>query len=55
MRRWSMFEQPDSVVEQAFLDDLYAIYPDARGIVSETILLKMPRMLPYRGARPLGR
>ena len=42
-----MFEQPDSVLEQAFLDDLYDIYPDARGIVSETILLKMPRMLPY--------
>ena len=45
--------------------DLYAIYPDARGIVSETILLKLPRMLPYaapgRAAlqpaleRPLGR
>jgi protoporphyrinogen/coproporphyrinogen III oxidase len=60
-----MFEQPDAVVEQAFLDDLYAIYPDARGIVSETILLKLPRMLPYatpgRAAlqpaleRPLGR
>jgi protoporphyrinogen/coproporphyrinogen III oxidase len=61
----AMFEQPDAVVEQAFLDDLYAIYPDARGIVSETMMLKLPRMLPYaapgRGAlqaaleRPLGR
>jgi oxygen-dependent protoporphyrinogen oxidase len=60
-----MFEQPDDVVEQAFLDDLYAIYPEARGIVAETILLKLPRMLPYaapgRSAlqppleRPLGR
>jgi oxygen-dependent protoporphyrinogen oxidase len=60
-----MLEQPDAVVEQAFLDDLYAIYPEARGIVSETILLKLPRMLPYatpgRSAlqpaleRPLGR
>ena len=60
-----MFDQPDAVVEQAFLDDLYAIYPEARGIVSETILLKLPRMLPYaapgRAAlqpaleRPLGR
>jgi oxygen-dependent protoporphyrinogen oxidase len=60
-----MMEQPDAVVEQAFLDDLYAIYPEARGIVSETILLKLPRMLPYaapgRSAlqpaleRPLGR
>jgi oxygen-dependent protoporphyrinogen oxidase len=61
----SMFDQPAAVVEQAFLDDLYAIYPEARGIVSETILLKLPRMLPYaapgRSAlqpaleRPLGR
>jgi oxygen-dependent protoporphyrinogen oxidase len=61
----TMFDQPDAVVEQAFLDDLYAIYPEARGIVSETILLKLPRMLPYaapgRSAlqpaleRPLGR
>ena len=61
----TMFDQPDAVVEQAFLDDLYAIYPDARGIVSETMMLKLPRMLPYaapgRSAlqpaleRPLGR
>ena len=61
----TMFDQPDAVVEQAFLDDLYAIYPDARGIVSETTMLKLPRMLPYaapgRSAlqpaleRPLGR
>jgi oxygen-dependent protoporphyrinogen oxidase len=60
-----MLDQPDAVVEQAFLDDLYAIYPEARGIVSETILLKLPRMLPFatpgRSAlqpaleRPLGR
>jgi oxygen-dependent protoporphyrinogen oxidase len=60
-----MMEQPDAVVEQAFLDDLYAIYPEARGIVSETILLKLPRMLPYAAPgrsliqpaleRPLGR
>ena len=61
----TMLDEPDAVVEQAFLDDLYAIYPEARGIVSETILLKLPRMLPYaapgRSAlqpaleRPLGR
>jgi oxygen-dependent protoporphyrinogen oxidase len=42
-----MFEQSDEVVTQAFLDDLYAIYPESRGIVQETILLKLPRMLPY--------
>jgi oxygen-dependent protoporphyrinogen oxidase len=61
----TMFDQPDAVVEQAFLDDLYAIYPEARGIVGETMMLKLPRMLPYaapgRSAlqpaleRPLGR
>ncbi|MDX6598153.1 MAG: hypothetical protein QOE87_2040 [Gaiellales bacterium] len=61
----TMFDQPDAAVEQAFLDDLYAIYPEARGIVGETMLLKLPRMLPYaapgRSAlqpaleRPLGR
>ena len=60
-----MFEQPDEVVTQAFLDDLYAIYPESRGIVQETILLKLPRMLPYAAPgrsslqpaleRPLGR
>ncbi len=60
-----MFEQSDAVVTQAFLDDLYAIYPESRGIVQETILLKLPRMLPYAAPgraslqpaleRPLGR
>jgi oxygen-dependent protoporphyrinogen oxidase len=60
-----MFEQPDAVVSQAFLDDLYAIYPESRGIVQETVLLKLPRMLPYAAPgrshlqtaleRPLGR
>jgi protoporphyrinogen/coproporphyrinogen III oxidase len=42
-----LFERPDAEIEQAFLEDLYAIYPVARGIVRETILVKMPRMLPY--------
>jgi len=32
---------------QSFLDELAAIYPEARGIVRETVLLRMPRMLPY--------
>jgi oxygen-dependent protoporphyrinogen oxidase len=57
--------QSDAEIEQAYLDDLYALYPEARGIVTETLLLRMPRMLPYaapgRAAlqpaldRPLGR
>jgi len=60
-----LLELPDDEVERAFLDDLYAIFPQARGHVSETQLLKLPRMLPYpapgRAAlqpaldRPLGR
>jgi oxygen-dependent protoporphyrinogen oxidase len=60
-----LLERPDTEIEQAFLDDLYAIYPDARGLVTETALLRLPRMLPYvapgRSAlqpaleRPLGR
>jgi oxygen-dependent protoporphyrinogen oxidase len=60
-----LFERSDADIERMFLDDLYAIYPDARGIVEETVVLKMPRMLPYaapgRAAlqlaleKPLGR
>jgi len=60
-----LLEQSDAEIEGAFLDDLYAIYPEARGLVTETLLLRMPRMLPYvapgRAAlqpaleRPLGR
>jgi oxygen-dependent protoporphyrinogen oxidase len=60
-----LLERPAGEVERAFLDDLYAIFPQARGHVRETQLLKLPRMLPYpapgRAAlqpaldRPLGR
>ncbi|HZO49912.1 MAG TPA: NAD(P)/FAD-dependent oxidoreductase [Gaiellaceae bacterium] len=60
-----LFEQPDDAVARSFVDDLYAIYPEARGIVEESILLKLPRMLPYVAPgrsrlqpaleRPLGR
>jgi oxygen-dependent protoporphyrinogen oxidase len=42
-----LFERSDSEIEESFLGDLYAIYPEARGIVTETALLRMPRMLPY--------
>ena len=42
-----LMQQPDSDVEQAFLEDLYAIFPVARRLVTETVLVKMPRMLPY--------
>jgi oxygen-dependent protoporphyrinogen oxidase len=40
-------ERSDSEIEQTFLDDLYAIFPAARGVVKETVLVRMPRMLPY--------
>jgi oxygen-dependent protoporphyrinogen oxidase len=42
-----LMERSDSEIEQAFLDDLYAIFPAARSIVKETVLVRMPRMLPY--------
>jgi protoporphyrinogen/coproporphyrinogen III oxidase len=61
----SLLEQPDTAIKAAFLEDLYAIFPEARVAVRETQLLKLPRMLPYpapgRAAlqpaldRPLGR
>src|SRR6478752_5639455 len=60
-----LLELPAGEVERAFLDDLYAIFPQARGHVRETQLLKLPRMLPYPAPglaalqpaldRPLGR
>jgi len=42
-----LFERSDTEIEKLFLDDLAGIYPEARGIVKETLLLRMPRMLPY--------
>jgi oxygen-dependent protoporphyrinogen oxidase len=60
-----LLELPDDEVEREFLFDLYDVFPQARGRVRETQLLKLPRMLPYpapgRAAlqpaldRPLGR
>ena len=42
-----LMERSDAEIERAFLDDLAAIFPEARGIVTETQLLRLPRMLPY--------
>jgi oxygen-dependent protoporphyrinogen oxidase len=60
-----LFELPDDQIERRFLDDLAEIYPETRGLVRETMLLKLPRMLPYPAPgrarlqpaldRPLGR
>lgn len=44
---FEFFERTDEEIERAFLDDIYAIYPEARGVIRETILLRLPRMLPY--------
>jgi oxygen-dependent protoporphyrinogen oxidase len=62
---FDLFERSEAEIEQLFLDDLYAIYPEARGLVREAVVVKMPRMLPYvapgRAAlqpaleKPLGR
>ena len=43
----TLFERSDAELERLFLDNVAAIYPEARGIVKETLLLRMPRMLPY--------
>jgi protoporphyrinogen/coproporphyrinogen III oxidase len=42
-----LLERSDAEIERAFLDDLFAIYPEARGLVTETALSRLPRMLPY--------
>lgn len=42
-----LFERSEAEIEDAFLEDLFAVYPEARGLVTETVVLKMPRMLPY--------
>jgi oxygen-dependent protoporphyrinogen oxidase len=42
-----LFERSDAEIEQLFLDDLAAVYPEAKGIVRETLLLRLPRVLPY--------
>jgi oxygen-dependent protoporphyrinogen oxidase len=42
-----LLERSDEEIERAFVADLDEIYPEARGIVRETLLLRLPRMLPY--------
>jgi protoporphyrinogen/coproporphyrinogen III oxidase len=42
-----LLERSDEEIERAFLDDLFAVYPQAKGLVAETVLVRMPRMLPY--------
>ncbi|MFN0155032.1 MAG: flavin monoamine oxidase family protein, partial [Gaiella sp.] len=42
-----LMELPAEEIERRFVADLCDIYPEAQGIVGETITLKLPRMLPY--------
>jgi protoporphyrinogen/coproporphyrinogen III oxidase len=42
-----LLERSDSEIERVFLDDLAAVYPETRGLVRETMLSRLPRMLPY--------
>lgn len=43
----ALFELSDTEIERRFLDDLHAVHPASRGLVRETMLLRLPRMLPY--------
>jgi oxygen-dependent protoporphyrinogen oxidase len=43
----ALLELDDREIERRFLDDIDAIYPGTRAVVSETLLLRLPRMLPY--------
>ena len=43
----ALLELDDREIERRFLDDIDAIYPGTRALVAETLLLRLPRMLPY--------
>ena len=61
----ALIELDEREIERRYLDDLFALYPQMRGHVAETLILKLPRMLPVvspgRGElqraleQPLGR
>ena len=62
---WKYLEMSDEDVEREWVDALTALFPDLRGHVKETMILRMPRSLPYPSpgydkvlrtlAEPLGR
>jgi oxygen-dependent protoporphyrinogen oxidase len=62
---WKYLEMSDQEVEREWVDALTGLFPDLRGHVKETTILRMPRSLPYPNpgydgvlrtlARPLGR
>ena len=47
----TLFERSDAELERLF-DDFEAIYPEARGIVKETLLLRDAADAPVRRSRP---
>jgi oxygen-dependent protoporphyrinogen oxidase len=61
----ALLERSDDEIEREFAAALHAIYPETRGIIEETIVLRSPRCLPYPAPgrarlqpaleRPLGR
>jgi oxygen-dependent protoporphyrinogen oxidase len=60
-----IFHEADSTVERLFLDELYYLFPQTRGIVRETVIKRWDRIVPYAFPgryklqadfkRPLGR
>jgi|tagenome__1003787_1003787.scaffolds.fasta_scaffold20946685_2 oxygen-dependent protoporphyrinogen oxidase len=44
---WKYLEMSDEEVEREWVDALCGLFPDLRGHVAETIILRMPRSLPY--------
>ena len=44
---WKYLEMSDDEVEREWVDELCTLFPDLRGHVAETLILRMPRGLPY--------
>ncbi len=45
-----LFDEGDAEIERTILDDLYRLFPDARGVVREVIVQRWERAIPF--ARP---
>lgn len=41
------FERSDAEIEAAIVDDLYSLYPDAKGVVREVIVQRWERAIPF--------
>jgi len=42
-----LFDQSDTEIENVFADDLYRLYPEARGVVREVIVQRWERAIPF--------